>query len=259
MVNYILNSFKGIKIKDKNLELSLNLFEKWDYEMNEFSQVPAIYAYFYKYLLENIYLDEMGKDLFNEFVFVTNIPYRSINEVLSDSLNSWIDNTATSKYETRDEIIRKSLSDALTYLEASFGKDLKEWQWGKIHKVVFKHAFSGAFSLLDNFINIGPFPVGGDGTTLFNTEYPFNDGIEAFPRFNHKPFENDLGPSMRYIFDFASPDEFYMILNTGQSGNVMSDHYKDMTPLWLKGEYVKVKTDEASIKKNKTVLKLIKK
>ncbi len=57
-----------------------------------------------------------------------------------------------------------------------------------------------------------------------------------------------LGPAMRYIFDFANPDEFYMILTTGESGNVMSRHYKDMSEMWLRGGFVKVKTDEESIK-----------
>ena len=60
-----------------------------------------------------------------------------------------------------------------------------------------------------------------------------------------------LGPSMRYIFDYSKPDLFYMILPTGQSGNVMSDHYKDMTDMWLRGKYITVKTDMPSIEKNK--------
>ena len=38
--------------------------------LTKISQVPAIYAMFFKYLLKNIYFDEMGHDLFNEFVFM---------------------------------------------------------------------------------------------------------------------------------------------------------------------------------------------
>jgi len=229
--------------------------------MNEFSQGPAIYAVFYKHLLRNIFLDEMGKDLFEEFVFVANVPYRSVPQVLDDSSASasrrrdgsitWFDDVSTNQVETKNDIIRRSLSDALTELENKFGKDVKEWQWGKLHKVIFRHAFSGYSSLVDEFIDIGPFNISGDGTTLFNTEYPFFEGIKKYPRFDHEPFENTVGPAMRYIFDFAKPDEFYMILTTGQSGNLMSDHYRDMSQMWLRGGYLTIKTDEASIKRNK--------
>ncbi len=252
ITKFILNAFKGIKITDKNLKLTLKLFDEWNFEFIEYSQTPSIYAVFFNRLLKNIYYDEMGDDLFNEFLFVANVPYRSVVQVLNDSTCSWYDNINTkNKIESREEIIRKSLAEALTELETEFGKNIAEWQWGRLHKVTFKHAFSGASSILDDFINIGPYEIGGDGTTIFNTEYPFYDGIKKYPRFDHNQFENNLGPSMRYIFDFSSPDKFFMILPTGQSGNVMSDHYKDMTEMWLQGKYITIRTDDASIKRNK--------
>ncbi len=255
--NYILSAFDNVKVKDKNLSLALELFKDWNYEMSEFSQVPAIYSVFFSNMLRNIYYDELGDDLFNQFVFVACVPYRSVSTMLENPSHPWFDNIGTSQLEGRDDIIRKSLTDALSELEKKFGNEVKEWQWGKIHTVTHKHIFTGEFSLLDKFINIGPFPIGGDGTTLFNTEYPFYEPIGNYPRFDHKPYDDILGPSMRYIFDFSNPDEFYLILTTGQSGNVMSDHYKDMSQIWLKGEYMTIKTDEESIRKNKTLLKLI--
>ena len=257
MTGYILSAFEDIKVRDKNLSLALELFKDWDYEMNEFSQVPAIYSVFLMHLLKNIYHDELGDDLYNQYVFVGSIAYRSVETIFQKPSHQWFDNVKTSGIENRDDIIRKSLADALSYLEKDFGKDVKNWQWGKLHTVKHKHTFSGQFSLLDKYIDIGPFPVGGDGTTLFNTEYPFHESLGNYPRFNHQPFEDILGPSMRYIFDFARPDEFHLILTTGQSGNLMSNHYKDMTKMWLRGEYMTVRTDEESIRRNKQMLHLI--
>jgi acyl-homoserine lactone acylase PvdQ len=40
-------------------------------------------------------------------------------------------------------------------------------------------------------------------------------------------------------------------LSTGQSGNIISPHYKDMSEHWRKGEYAVIRTDEESIKLNK--------
>jgi penicillin amidase len=253
---YILNAFEGIKATDKNLKQSLELLSEWNFEMNKFSQTPTIFLSFYEQLMHNIYYDEMGSDLFNQYVFLSNIPYRNILELLEKNYSNWFDDVTTESRESRDVIIRKSLSDALTYLETNISSDLKNWQWGTLHKVTFKHPFSGNSGLLDKLIDIGPYEIGGDGTTIFNTEYSFSESIEEYPRFRHDPFENELGPSMRFIYDFANPEEFYLILTTGQSGNVMSDHYNDMTRLWLEGKYMKIKTDESSIRKNKKLLNL---
>ncbi len=130
------------------------------------------------------------------------------------------------------------------------------WQWGRMHKVIFKHPFSGYSSLIDKFIDIGPFEIGGDGTTVFNTEYPFYNSINSISQFRHSEYENTVGPVMRYIFDFAKPNTIYLILNTGESGNVFSSHYRDMAKMWLTGKYMKIRTDESSIKKNNDLLEI---
>ncbi|HSD62178.1 MAG TPA: penicillin acylase family protein, partial [Ignavibacteriaceae bacterium] len=258
LTSYILGAFNNIKIIDPNLKLTVELFENWNYEMYRYSQVPAIYAVFFNHLLQNVYKNKMGHDIYNEFLFTTNVPYRSIMQLMELPSSWWFDDPDTPRIETRDDIIRKSLSEALTDLENKFGKEIREWQWGKLHHVIFKHTFSGFSSVVDNVIDIGPYEIGGDGTTILNTEYPFYESIEKFPRFRHTEFENNLGPSMRYIYDFSKPEEFYMILTTGESGNVMSDHYSDMTERWLYGGYLKIKTDEQSITHEKYLLRIVK-
>jgi penicillin G amidase len=250
LTSYLLAAFSGFKISNENMNRSFELMQKWDYSFSHLSQTPSIYAVFLDRLLKNIYMDDLGRDLYNEFVFIGNIPYRSLMKVLADSSASVIDDVNTEKVETRNEIIRKSFADAVADLEKNYGDDMRFWQWGDLHKVEFKHAFGGVSGLVDNVVNIGPFPVGGDGTTIFNTEYPFNEGIKEFPRFDHDRFENDLGATMRYIYDFSRPDEFYLILTGGQSGHILSDHYKDMSDLWLKGKYMRIKTDLTSIRRN---------
>ncbi len=200
ITKYILTAFQNVKVIDNNLSVALELFKDWNFEMNEYSQVPAIYATFLKYLLKNIYEDEMGSDLYNEFVFVANIPYRSLTKVLNNPNCSWFDNINTPEKESENDIIRKSLTDALSELEEKYGKDIALWQWGNMHKVTFKHAFSGFSGLLDRYINIGPYDIGGDGTTIFNTEYPFYESVDKYPRFEHDEFENNAGSGYEIYF-----------------------------------------------------------
>jgi penicillin G amidase len=254
IVPYILQAFQGVEVKDKNLEKSLRLLREWNFEMDKFQQAPAIFLSFFDKLMKNIYPDEMGEDLFNQYVFLANVPYRNILELLQNPFSSWYNDVKKNERKTRDDVIRQSFSDALDELERKLGKDVKDWQWGKLHTVTFKHAFSGASGLIDGVINIGPFEISGDGTTIFNTEYAFSESIEKYPLFRHDPFDCELGPSMRFIYDFAKPDEFCLILTTGQSGNIFSDHYQDQTELFLKGGYMKIHSDEKNIQLSKNSL-----
>jgi acyl-homoserine lactone acylase PvdQ len=49
-----------------------------------------------------------------------------------------------------------------------------------------------------------------------------------------------------------------IILPTGQSGQFMSDHFKDMSAMWLKGKYIKINLREDEfIKRSKFMMKLI--
>jgi penicillin G amidase len=262
ITKYILSAFENVKVTDKNLKLALELFKNWDFGLNSKSQVPTIYTRFFQFLIKNTFEDEMGTDLLKEYVFIANVPYRIITKMLEENKSSFFDDIHTSQIETRDDIIRKSLVDALTDLESKYGVHVKNWQWGDIHQVTFQHMFHGVSSLLDKLINIGPFEIGGDGTTVFNTEYSFPELLEQTREDNKphrsEPYSNILGPSMRYIFDFANHDYLEFIMPTGESGNFMSDHYKDMSDMWLKGKYIKLPLQEDEfIKSSAEELKLI--
>lgn len=241
--SYIIPAFKDVKINDENMNRALKMIGAWDYVMNSDSQIPSIYAAFFQCLLKNIFQDEMGEQIFNEFIFMANIPYRVVQKLFAGNQSSWFDNINTPQIENRDAIIRQSFADALIYLENKFGPDMEKWQWGELHKITFKHIFHGQSGLFDRFGDIGEFPIGGDGTTVFNTEYSFNT-----------PYETRLGPSMRFIFDFAQPDQFEFILPAGQSGHPLSPHYRDMTKMWISGRTVKAELRDEKIFTGKLLL-----
>lgn len=250
VVPHILSAFKDVSVKDDNLKIVLELLRKWNYNLESESQPPAIFNVFLKYLLKNIYEDDLGSELFKEFVFVANVPYRSLLKILDNPSSIFYDDKKTNDIESKEIIIRQSLSDALSFLENNLGDNVENWQWRNLHKFRFKHFFSGQNSMIDRLVNIGPFPIGGDGTTIFNTEFSFHKLYNSEDRVDYEPFENSLGPSMRYVFDLSTPNEFKLILTTGQSGNIFSPHYKNMVTEWMNGKVVKIKTDESSIVQN---------
>ncbi len=239
IVPYILQAYSAVKVENANLKKALEILKQWDFILLANSQVPTVYTVFYQYLLKNIFEDEMGKNLFKEYIFLANVPYRTVPVLLKENKSQWFDNVNTKVIETRDEIIRKSLKDAIEFLERKMNADITYWQWGKLHKLTLKHFFHGISGLLDKLFDVGPFEIGGDGTTIFNTEYSLT-----------KPYSNKLGPSMRYIYDFAEPDNYRIILPTGQSGHFLSKHYHDMTQKWLNGKVIEINTNEKFVKES---------
>ena len=227
IVPYVLEAFNDLDIENSNLRTALTLLKQWNFEMTAESQIATIRAVFFQFLMRNIFIDEMGEELFNEYIFLANIPLRVVLNLLENNNSDWFDDINTTEVENREYIIRKSLFDAVDYLENQISAEIKFWQWGNIHKVTFKHMFHGRLKILDYLLDIGPFPIGGDGTTIFNGEYYLTS-----------PYENNLGPSMKFIFDFSGKGNFKYILPTGQSGHFFSDHYDDMTALWLNGNYL---------------------
>ena len=249
---YIPAAYNGQNTSDNNIIWCMERFTGWNGEMNHGESIGTVYNTFLIYLLKNTYGDEMGDRVLHDFFIIQNMPYRSIQLLLKDSTSSWFDNINTQNIETRDEIIRNSLSDAIEFLKTKFdNQDINTWHWGILHKVKFRHPL-GMAEALDKAFNIGPFDIGGDQTTLNNTEYQFNNVIE------NSSFFTVVGASMRMIVKMHDPAHPYSINSTGQSGQPVHTNYRDQARMWQYGEYRKNTMNELEmLQKNYSLLMLL--
>jgi penicillin amidase len=232
---HLVNSYKDQSISDDNIRWCVERFTNWNGEMNSNESIGTIYNTFLVYLLKNIYEDELGANVFNDFLTIQNIPYRSLELILQEGSaqeeNSWFNNVNTVQKESKDQIIRQSLEQAIEFLKTKFtNQDINTWNWGELHKVKFRHPL-GMVEALDKTFNIGPFDIGGDQTTVNNTEYRFEDVISK------GEFNVVVGPSMRMIVDLADMKHAMTINSTGQSGQPLNRHYGDQSRMWTFGEY----------------------
>ena len=62
---------------------------------------------------------------------------------------------------------------------------------------------------------------------------------------------------MRRVVDFSDMNNTQMIIPTGQSGNVKSDHYRDQAELYHNGGFRKTMFDLDSIEEDKTIRHLV--
>ena len=238
LAGYVLRAFDADTVRDVSVKNALEYLRNWDFRCTSSDVATTIINMFFVKLLHNTFEDEMGKDLFNDFVYFSAIPYRVTNQLLAADSSDWFDDVKTGVKESRDDIIRKSLIDAIAELNSSLGGEMKTWQWGTIHRVLFEHPF-GKKKPLDHVFNVGPFPAGGSATTVNKADFSLAS-----------PFYFVAGPSMRLVVDLANPQSAFMAITLGQSGQPLNNHYDDQTALWLNGGYDKVTINWDEIRRN---------
>ncbi|MGV7927520.1 MAG: penicillin acylase family protein [Spirochaetota bacterium] len=122
--------------------------------------------------------------------------------------------------ETRDDMIVKSMRDAVAQVSEKFGKNEKKWAWGRVHKMLIKHPLGTVLP----FLNLGPYSYAGDDFTIH---------AGWWDRYN--PFEMKSGAAIRLVVDMADLSTMTVMSPPGQSGHYLSPHYGDLAETWAKG------------------------
>ena len=191
---------------------------------------PTIYTLFLEEYHRSVFEDQLTKPFLALYNIITNVPTRILLHTLHDPESKWInwmdDVRTRDKKEDRSEIIFQSFVRAIKRGDSIFGNpDIRTWKYGQLHSLTLEHLFSGN-SLLSPIVTHGPFPHGGNNTTLNNGSWSFNE-----------PFKQTLGASVRIISDM-SDTLVYCVLPGGVSGEPLSSHYSDQVQLWLNGGYI---------------------
>jgi penicillin amidase len=127
--------------------------------------------------------------------------------------------------KARDELLSRSLTEAVAELTKKLGPDPKTWQWGqeKYHHALIRHPLADiAPPEVRARLNVGPYPRGGDSYTVSATGNADNQ---------------TSGGSLKIIVDTENWDNSLGLNNPGQSGDPASPHYRDLFELWSRGRY----------------------
>lgn len=209
------------------------LLKNWDGIMTAREAQPAIFSTFINTMLEQTFADELGDRLYRQYSFISNIPTRKIMDLLQDSTSVWFDDVRSKDFESKDEIVFRSFVLAVRSLEARYGSTpIASWKYGDIHQLTLKHLFSKN-PYMKEIVTQGPFPTGGNNSTLNCGEYHY-----------FAPQEQIIGASMRMIADMRDT-VIYTVLAGGNSGEPLSAHYTNQLQLWLNGGYIRIPVKRA--------------
>lgn len=216
---------------------AINLW-KGDYPLE--SVQATIYTRWEYFLLENIFKDELGEEMFKQFLS-THLHKRLIAPMAATPNSIWWDNVNTlDNKETTKHIIKDSFLDALASLNRDFGSNSEAWTWDKVHSLEHPHPI-GQVAALKSFFNVGPFPIHGTREVINNM---------AFTYTGTGKYSTNSGPSTRRVIDFSDIENSISILPTGQSGNPFSKHYKDQAQMFVDGEFRKMMMNKEEIQKS---------
>jgi penicillin amidase len=128
----------------------------------------------------------------------------------------------------RDELLSRSLIEAVAELTKKLGPDMNAWTWGqeKYHHALIRHPLADiAAPDVRARLNVGPSPRGGDSYTVSATGNADNQ---------------TSGGSLKIIADTENWDNSLGLNNPGQSGDPASPHYRDLFAIWSRGQYVPI-------------------
>ncbi len=225
VVPMILAAFEEKPTDDAVVREALVYMRNWDFEMKQDDVATSFFQAFFVRLIHNTLYDELGSSMLGMYETLAAVPMVAITNLLYQGNSAWFDNIDTPEVETRNDIIRMSFAGGIEQLRGMLGGELKEWRWGRLHKVEFQHVFSPN-ALLRRIFNVGPHEVPGSHSTVWKGDYRLAD-----------PFANHVGPSTRRIIDLADANNTRAVTPPGQSGHVFHRNYKDQTSLWLQGGY----------------------
>ena len=204
----------------------------WDAKLAPESKEAAVYQVFIHKLLNRLLEDKLG-DLTIRYQGKGPVPLLAEGSLFGERWLGWLtlvleeaDNPWLGSGERRNELLTAVLEETVEYLSKTLGTDPSIWAWGKIHRIAFQHSL-GSSPLLHHLFDRGPFPLGGDSTTIWATGASHTDFS----------VEQVVGPPFRMIIDLADFGRSVSLLTPGQSGNPTSIHYDDQLLSWFNAGY----------------------
>lgn len=234
---------------DEREREALAQVRSWNLRFERDAVGATVFRAWLHFLVTNTIKDELGDELFKSAQPLVAAQTGMLYDLLGRARDPWFDDRRTPAVETRDDIVRRSFTDAVAWLSESLGRDVAEWQWGKLHQTSLAHQPLGAGGIapLDWIFNAGRFPLAGDMTT-----------VNAMSGDPDQGFRVGFGVSQRFLADLSDLSRSIAVNSSGQAALPFHPHRGDQARMWAAGEYHPVLTSrEAARAQAEAVLTLV--
>jgi len=210
---------------------AFELLKTWDGKMQIKKAEPLIALAWFKHFHRDLLIDDFGEKIYGLFDRGSIDPI--INILEQGTSRQWCGNRETSALTACGDLLIGSLEKALDEISKMQGADKSKWRYGDAHVLYGAHNPFSKNGTLARFFNI-EVPSGGGPYTLHRGQMDFGE--------EDGPYKNRHAAAYRGIYDLGDLDKSVFIQATGQSGNVMSPHYRDFANKWASSIFIPMTT-----------------
>jgi penicillin amidase len=192
-------------IRNPGLEDAVALLRGWNGQMDRNLAAPFLITLAFQHARTAIARSAApGASQVYEFAMAPAV----IERLLRERPAGWFDNY--------DEMLLRVLVDAVEEGQRIQGRDVRRWQYGAYLRLTIPHPVVHQIRWLGKYFDIGPVPMSGSSFTVKQTTLR-------------------LAPSMRMTADLSAWDRSLLNIETGESGQIFSRHYRDQWPSYYAG------------------------
>lgn len=176
----------------------------WDGRMEKNSAAASISYWSRRNLMKLLLTPKLGHDFAN---YDWGLSAPALENIITHRLPRWL----PPGYSSYNDALVAAVQETVDSPREP--KDLSRWIWGNQFPVEVQHPVLGSIPILSHFSGTGVHLQSGSGTTV-------------------KQVGMGFGPSERMTVDFSNLDHSTLNIVIGQSGHLLSPHYKDQFASW---------------------------
>ncbi len=211
------------KPRDPAYAPAIALLRAWNGQMEKGTAAPVVIDLAYRQLQTKVGESaSRGKGAQYHFMMAPSV----IQSILEIDGKGWFNNL--------DQVLLGCLAGGLADGGKLYGSEVNRWDYGNYNQLTIKQPVGDQLPLLSRYFNIGPIAMSGSSTTVKQTT-------------------RRLGPSMRFVANLADWDQSLNNLTVGESGQILSSHYKDQWDAYYPGHGLPMQFAKIAAKSTLTV------
>ncbi|WP_164014705.1 penicillin acylase family protein [Pyxidicoccus trucidator] len=224
----------AVKPEDDAQAKALAELAAWDLRFEVDRTGATVFQAWYIHVLRALLRHKLGPKLAERYLDGEYERHGSLHmplvvDLMSKPEDSWWDDPKTPERETRDDVLRRALGEAVRWLAKHYGADAKGWTWGRVHTLTYQHGVLGGPGIpgpLRRAANSRTQPARGDNYSVDGASFQWS-----------RPFNVIHGTALRVVIDLGDLSRSMSIHAPGQSEHFFHPHREDLMDLSQQVQY----------------------
>jgi penicillin G amidase len=224
LAHQIVTAYDHVKPPQAELREAVALLRPWNGQMEKQTAAPLLVTLTYEQL-KKLAVKSAWSGPTDVYQFM----------MAPAAIQNIVDSNGRLFFRDTDQTLLDALAAAIEEGRRTQGSNLARWDWGARNLLTIKHPVGSQVPLVGKYFNIGPVEMSGSSTSIKQTSLI-------------------LGPSMRFVADLGNWDGSFNNIDIGQSGQILSRHYKDQWDAYYVGRSFPMQFEKVDAKETLTVL-----